>query len=105
MVLGGWLVLTRVISGPDTSEGFEMPNRRQAARSLSLWVLVLAGALLVSPLGFPLAMLLLVGVILFVLEGRRGIGAVLTTILIPLLSWLLFAELLQVPRPAGPFGS
>jgi putative tricarboxylic transport membrane protein len=102
--LGGWLVVTRLLAARDSEDEFQMPSRRQAGRSLSLWVVVLAAALLVGPLGFPLAMLLLVGVILFVIEGRRGLGSVLTTILIPLLSWLLFAELLQVPLPAGPFG-
>ena len=54
--------------------------------------------------GFPLAMGLTVAAILFGIEGRRGLGAVLTTILIPLLTWLLFGVLLQVPLPTGPFG-
>jgi putative tricarboxylic transport membrane protein len=102
--LGAWLVVTRLRAPRDTADGFALPSRQQATRSLSLWVTVLAAALLVGPLGFPLAMFLLVGTILFVLERRRGLGPVLTTILIPLLSWLLFAELLQVPLPAGPFG-
>jgi putative tricarboxylic transport membrane protein len=104
IALGGWLVVTRLRARRDTGDGFELPSRRQATRSLSLWVTILAAALLVGPLGFPIAMFLLVATILFVLEGRRGIGPVLTTILIPVLSWLLFAELLQVPLPAGPFG-
>jgi putative tricarboxylic transport membrane protein len=103
--LGAWLVITRLRAARDADDGFELPSRHQATRSLSLWGVVLAAALLVSPLGFPLAMLLLVGVVLFVIEGRRGLGPVLTTILIPLLAWLVFAELLQVPLPAGPFGS
>jgi len=105
IVLGVWLIVTRLRTARDTADGFELPSRQQATRSLTLWGTVLAAALLVGPLGFPLAMLLLVGTILFVLEGRRGLGAILTTILIPILSWLLFAELLQVPLPVGPFGS
>ncbi len=105
VALGAWLVITRLRAARNADDGFELPSRHQAIRSLSLWGVVLAGALLVGPVGFPLAMLLLVGVILFVIEGRHGLGPVLTTILIPLLSWLLFAELLQVPLPAGPFGS
>ena len=105
VLLGLWLVATRLRAARDTADGFKLPSRRQATRSLSLWATVLVGALLVGPLGFLLAMFVLVGVILFVLEGRRGLGAVLTTVLIPILSWLLFAQLLQVPLPAGPFGS
>ena len=104
IALGGWLVVTRLRAARDAADGFELPSRQQASRSLSLWATILAAALLVGPLGFPIAMFLLVGVILFVIEGRRGVGAVLTTILIPVLSWLLFAGLLQVPLPAGPFG-
>ena len=73
-------------------------------RSLSLWVVVLAGVLLVGPLGFPLAMLLLVGAILFGIERRRNLAAVLTTVLIPVLAWLIFGQLLQVALPMGPFG-
>jgi putative tricarboxylic transport membrane protein len=105
IVLGAWLIVTRLRAARDTGDGFELPSRRQATRSLTLWGTVLAAALLVGPLGFPLAMLLLVGTILFVLERRRGLGAILTTVLIPILAWLLFAELLQVPLPVGPFGS
>lgn len=103
--LGAWLVVTRWRATRDPADGFKLPSRQQATRSLGLWVTILAAALLVAPLGFPLAMFLLVAVILFVLEGRRGLGPILATILIPVLSWLLFAELLQVPLPAGPFGS
>lgn len=104
IVLGAWLVVTRLRSRRDTADGFRLPSRQQATRSLSLWAAVLAGALLVGPLGFLTAMVLLVAAILFLIEGRRGLGPVLTTILIPVLAWLLFAQLLQVPLPAGPFG-
>lgn len=105
IALGAWLVVTRLRTPRDTADGFQLPSRQQAMRSLSLWAAVLAAALLVGPLGFLLAMFLLVAVILFGIEGRRGLGPVVTTIMIPLLAWLLFAALLQVPLPAGPFGS
>lgn len=105
IVLGGCLVVTRLRAPGDTvDDDFELPTRQQAKRSLSLWVAVLAAALLVGPLGFLLTMFLLVAVILFVIEGRRGLGSVLTTITVPVLAWLLFGELLQVRLPAGPFG-
>jgi putative tricarboxylic transport membrane protein len=102
--LGASLVVTRLRTPHNTAERLRLPTREQASRALSLWVVALAAALLVGPLGFPVAMFLLVAVILFVIEGRRGLGAVLTSILIPLLAWLLFAQLLLVPLPAGPFG-
>lgn len=104
VVLGGALCLRRWWGPVVTAEEFRLPSRHQAQRSLSLWAVVLVGALLVGPAGFPVAMGLLVAAILFGIEGRRGLGAILTTILIPLLSWLIFAQLLQVPLPTGPFG-
>ncbi|MGH8869917.1 MAG: tripartite tricarboxylate transporter TctB family protein [Actinomycetes bacterium] len=103
--LGVVLVVTRVRAPRESAREFPLPSRPQATRSLALWAAVLGATLLAGVLGFPLAMLLLVAVILFVIEGRRGIGAVATTIAIPLLAWLLFASLLQVPLPTGPFGS
>lgn len=105
VVLGAVLVLRRWWGPAVVAEDFALPSRQQVGRSLSLWLALMASALLVGPLGFPLAMLLLVATIMFVIERRRGLGAVLTIILVPLLAWLLFGELLQVPLPMGPFGS
>ncbi len=105
IVLGAACTVTRLRTAHDAAERFRLPSRQQAGRSLSLWVAILAATLLIEPLGFPLAMLLLVAVILLVIEGRRGLGSVVTVIAIPVLAWLIFAELLQVPLPAGPFGS
>jgi putative tricarboxylic transport membrane protein len=104
IMLGASLVVTRLRTPRDAADRLRLPSRQQASRSLSLWAVALAAALLVDPLGFPLAMFFLVAVVLFVIEGRRGLGSVLTSIMIPLLAWLLFAELLLVPLPTGPFG-
>lgn len=105
IVLGVACTVTRLLGAHDTADRFELPSQGQARRSLSLWGAVLVATLFIEALGFPLAMLLLVAVILLVIEGRRGLGSVVTIIAIPVLAWLLFAELLQVPLPAGPFGS
>ncbi|MGH3348952.1 MAG: tripartite tricarboxylate transporter TctB family protein [Nocardioides sp.] len=105
IVLGVACTVTRLRRARDAADRFELPSRGQARRSLGLWGAVLVGTLLIEPLGFLLAMLLLVAVILLVIEGRRGLGSVVTIIAVPVLAWLLFAELLQVPLPAGPFGS
>lgn len=110
IVLGASLALTRLLkasSGVEKDGGvekFELPSRRQAVRSLGLWIALLVAALLMANLGFLLTTLLLVAVIVFLFERRRGISAVLTTVLIPLLAWLLFAQLLQVRLPMGPLG-
>ncbi|MPZ60509.1 MAG: hypothetical protein GEU93_04270 [Propionibacteriales bacterium] len=105
MVTGVALVVTRLRTPRGTAEEFRLPGRHEAMRSLGLWVAVMAAALLVGSLGFLLTMFLLVAVILFVIERRRGLSSVITAIAVPLLVWLLFAELLQVRLPAGPFGS
>lgn len=91
----------------DTAEGdtSETPGaRRPYARPLALWGVVFVASLLVGVIGFPIAMLGLTAVVLFVIERRRGIGAIATTLAIPLLTWLLFAGLLQVQLPTGLFG-
>lgn len=77
---------------------------RPYVRPLALWAVIFVASLLVGLVGFPIAMLGLTAVVLFGIERRRGIGAVVTTLAIPLLAWLLFAVLLQVPLPTGPFG-
>lgn len=105
VVCGAVLVLTRLRAPRQSAGEFRLPARWQVRRSLGLWAVVLTASLLAGVIGFPLAMLLLVAVTLLVIEGRRRIGSVVTIIAIPLLAWLLFASLLQVPLPAGPFGS
>ncbi|MQA79110.1 MAG: hypothetical protein GEV10_11650 [Streptosporangiales bacterium] len=106
LILSGVAVaLIRLRTSKGVGGEFEPPSRQQAMRSLGLWAAVFVAALAVGFLGFPLTMLLLVAVILFVIEGRRSVGAVIATIVIPLVTWMLFALLLQVPLPTGPFGS
>ncbi|MGH2735411.1 MAG: tripartite tricarboxylate transporter TctB family protein [Actinomycetota bacterium] len=104
-VSGALLVVTRSRAGGEAAEEFKLPSRWQAKRSLGLWIAVLASSLLVGVVGFLAAMFLLVAVILLVIEGRRGIVTIVTIVATPLLAYLLFASLLQVPLPAGVFGS
>ncbi|MQA97698.1 MAG: hypothetical protein GEV11_24875, partial [Streptosporangiales bacterium] len=82
----------------------EPPDPGRLARPLGLWAVIFTTSLVVGIVGFPIAMIALVAVVLIVIERRRGIGAIVTIIAIPLSAWLLFAYLLQVPLPAGPFG-
>lgn len=105
IISGAVLALTRTASGGEVTQESPLPSRQQARRSLGLWVAILAACLSVGALGFPLAMLLLVAVILLLIERQRKLGSVAAVVAIPLLAWLLFASLLQVPLPLGPFGS
>jgi putative tricarboxylic transport membrane protein len=104
-VCGAALALSRARNSEDDAAEFELPTKWQAKRSLGLWVAVLVASILVGIVGFLVAMFFLVAVLLFGIEGRRGIGAIVTIIATPLLAYLLFASLLRVPLPAGVFGS
>lgn len=103
-ITGALLCLSGLFSSKDTSEDFEPPTREQAKRSLGIWVAMLASVLLVSVAGFLIAMLVLVGILIFGLEGKRNLRGLVAVILIPLSCYLLFAELLQVQLPTGVFG-
>jgi putative tricarboxylic transport membrane protein len=98
------LIVTRLVK-PERSFGeFNAPSRPQLNRSIGIWITLLVATLMVELIGFVLAMILLVAAILIVIERRRGITALATIILIPLLAYLLFAGLLKVPLPTGIFG-
>ncbi|MQA06667.1 MAG: hypothetical protein GEV07_29520 [Streptosporangiales bacterium] len=101
---GAILTATRLIRPKIGNEDLKLPSRPDAARSLGLWVSVFLASLLIGWLGFAVTALLLVAVILFVIERRRGWVPVVVTITIPALTWLLFGWLLQVQLPTGLFG-
>lgn len=103
-ITGTLLCLSGLFGSKDTSEDFDPPTRAQAKRSLAVWVALLAAVLLVSVAGFLLAMLALVAVLVFGLEGKRNLRGLAAVILIPVAAHLLFAELLLVDLPTGVFG-
>jgi hypothetical protein len=49
-------------------------------------------------------MVVLVAILLLGIERRRGPMTLLTIVVTPLLAYLLFGVLLQVPLPSGIFG-
>jgi putative tricarboxylic transport membrane protein len=103
-VTGGLLLFTRV-RRPEAALGdFTPPSRTQAQRSVGLWIAILVAVLAVGVVGFLVAMVLLVAVLMLAIERRRSPAAIATIVLTPLLAYLLFAQLLQVPLPAGLFG-
>ncbi|MDQ4057862.1 MAG: tripartite tricarboxylate transporter TctB family protein [Actinomycetota bacterium] len=103
-ITGALLCLSGLFGGKDTSEDFDPPTRSQATRSLGVWVAMLASVLLVPVAGFLIAMLMLVGILIFGLEGKRNLRGLTAVILIPVAAHLLFAELLLVDLPTGVFG-
>jgi putative tricarboxylic transport membrane protein len=103
-VTGGLLLFTR-LRRPEAALGdFALPTRTQAGRSLGLGVAILGVVLAVDVVGFLVAMVLLVAALMLGIERRHGPAAIATIVLTPVLAYLLFAVLLQVPLPTGLFG-
>jgi putative tricarboxylic transport membrane protein len=61
--------------------------------------------LLLEPLGYILAVAALTAVLLFVLKVRTRLSYLLTIVLLPVGSYLLFDRLLDVPLPEGILGA
>jgi putative tricarboxylic transport membrane protein len=102
-LVGGALAVTSLLSTqPD--DVLDLPARSRLQRSAGLWVFLLASVLLITVVGFMIAMLALVASLIFGLEGKRNLAGVATIILIPLIAYLLFGVLLQVRFPTGVFG-
>jgi putative tricarboxylic transport membrane protein len=103
-VTGGLLLFTR-LRRPEAALGdFALPSRTQGGRSLGMWIAILVAVLAVDVVGFLVAMVLLVAALMLGIERRHGPAAIATIVLTPVLAYLLFAVLLQVPLPTGLFG-
>ncbi|MGH2381479.1 MAG: tripartite tricarboxylate transporter TctB family protein, partial [Candidatus Limnocylindria bacterium] len=103
-VTGALLVLMRVRKSHDQLPEFKPPSRSELWRALAVWGGVLASTLLMQAVGFLITMIGLVAVLLLGVERTHSMSAVITIVAVPLLAYLLFGVLLQVPLPAGPFG-
>lgn len=102
LILGGLgLSVTRLMAPDEDSKDFDLPSTEEARRSVGLWGALLLAIVLVNFIGFLLAMIVLVAVLLLGIERRRGIATFVTIILVPVLVYLLFATLLKVPLPTG----
>jgi putative tricarboxylic transport membrane protein len=99
------LSVTSLARKTDSDEEFQAPTRAQVTRSLSVWLATAGAVLLVSIIGFVLAMFVLAAVLVLGLEGKRNLTGIAVVILIPVLTYLFFSVLLQVSLPAGMFGS
>lgn len=104
-ITGGLLCLSGLFGHKDTSKDFDPPTRSQAKRSLGIWIALVGSVLLVPIAGFVIAMLALVGILIFGLEGKRDLRGLVAVIAIPGLVYLLFVMLLQVQLPTGMFGN
>lgn len=102
-LVGSALAVTSLVSTkPD--DVLVLPARSRVQRSVGLWVFLFASVLLITVVGFMIAMLALVASLIFGLEGKRSLAGVAAIILIPLSAYLLFGVLLQVRFPMGMLG-
>jgi len=99
------LAAVSFVRAKTSSEPFPAPSSSQVKRSMSVWLAVVASVLLVSMVGFLLAMLALAAFLILGLERQRTLAGVAGVIIIPLGAYLLFSVLLGVPLPAGVFGN
>ncbi|MGP4017720.1 tripartite tricarboxylate transporter TctB family protein [Saccharopolyspora sp. 5N708] len=65
---------------------------------------LLGCSLLMSLVGFVAAMVLLVGLLLLGMERRRDRVSIISVVAVPVAFYVLFAVLLDVRLPDGPFG-
>ncbi|HXP00179.1 MAG TPA: tripartite tricarboxylate transporter TctB family protein [Luteibacter sp.] len=71
------------------------------ARPLAVLIGFLACVPLLGVLGFVLTAILLFAYLLFFVEKRRSAGAIAATVTIPVVTWLLFVQLLGIELPNG----
>lgn len=103
LALGGMLVVTRAVRPNGNFGDFKPPIRAEASRALRVWGAMLVATATLAPLGFVVSMILLVGVLILGIEGRRSPAALAAVLALPLTTYGLFAVVLRVPLPA--FGS
>ena len=103
-LIGLWLVVA-VLRGdratPEESEDVDI-NQKTDWRTLAILVgTFVAYILIINPLGYLLSTMLFFGGTAFALGARRPRSLVLTTLLVPLATFLIFTRLLGIYLPNG----
>lgn len=80
------------------------PGWAEAPHALVITAACAAAALMLERLGYRLTMILVVGFLVGVVERKRLAVTALVTLGLALGSFYLFATLLRLPLPRGPFG-
>jgi putative tricarboxylic transport membrane protein len=103
-VIGLLLVVTRLVGRPERFGSFPRLSASEFGRSMLAWFGLLAAILLLDKIGFVAASAGLIAWLLLGLEKLRSLPAVLSIVLIPTVFYAIFALLLRVPLPTGPWG-
>lgn len=99
-ILGGLALAIKEIIRPST-ETLDAVGLAGNVRVLYVFTLLIVVAVIFEPLGFIVAMLLLMAGLVFGLERKFNLAAILTVVLVPVVCWTLFAVLLRVRLPEG----
>jgi putative tricarboxylic transport membrane protein len=100
VALAGSALVSRQAAAPDGDVDAETGWRRPAF----LWTALLGCSLLMPVVGFVAAMVLLVGLLLLGMERRSDRVSIASVVAVPVVFYVLFAVLLDVRLPDGPFG-
>lgn len=101
----GILLVTSRLRGPDVDFGaFARPSRSELGRALTVWFAIVIASVVIDLVGFVVTSAILIAVLLLGVERLRTWKAILTVILIPVVLYAVFALLLQVRLPTGPWG-
>ena len=101
VVLGILLIISRLRGAPDQFGEFDPPSRPELARVVAVMVVVAVSIALLPWAGYFLSSLAMVGALLFGVEGLRTWRAVLTTLALPAVFFIVFVVLLSVRLPSG----
>jgi putative tricarboxylic transport membrane protein len=104
LLISGLLLIASRVLNIAVPEDEDRDPEQIAPRSLMVWLTLMLSAALIPIIGFVATMVLLVAALLFGFERRRSIGAVVAVLLIPGLAYWLFAGVLGVLLPTGPWG-
>jgi putative tricarboxylic transport membrane protein len=104
VVIGLWLavaVLRGDLAAPEESEDVDL-NQKTDWRTLAmLTATFVVYLLIITPLGYLLSTMLFFGGTAFTLGARRPRSLILTTLLVPLATFLIFTRLLGIYLPNG----
>lgn len=99
IVAGATLAVKQLVR-PSTG-AFVPVGRGGNTRVLAIFALLAVVLVSMEPLGFILAMLILMAGLMFGIERKFTVASVATVVLVPVVFWTLFAVLLGVRLPEG----
>jgi putative tricarboxylic transport membrane protein len=100
-VLGGALIINRLLGRPEQFGAFDWPAAPELTRVVLVMAAVAVSIALLPFAGYFLSTLALVAALLFGVERLRSWRALLTTIALPAIFFFLFVVLLRVRLPSG----